>query len=80
MKIRRGSINFIIMPMDCHVWVIGIKTIEKIRREEIRACVANKITMIRGSRVVTTYGEKERGRCSNENMADIPKHRKPILM
>ena len=55
-------------------WVMGIKRIEKIRNEEItaRAGVANTSQKIKRSEteLVGPCGEKDRGRCSNENMGD----------
>ena len=63
-------------------WIMGIKKIENIMNEEIRVrtSVANISEKIREARLVW-FGEKDRRRCSNENMDDgsgwTPKDRKP---
>ena len=56
--------------------MMGIKRIEKIRNEEIRARagVANTSETIR-EEMVRPCGEKDRRRCSNENM-EVGGHRK----
>ena len=53
-------------------WLMGMKMIEKIRNEEIRARVgvANISQRTSETEMIRTCGEKDRGRWSNEKMED----------